>query len=66
MASCGEKFILPDIPPAPHHPSCFSKQAHLKNLLFGDLVRIMVSRPFLHYDEVGDVAYCHICITAFK
>ncbi len=21
---------------------------------------------FLHYDEVKDVAYCHICVTAFK
>ena len=41
MASYGEKFILPDITPAPRHPSdsLFFQRGHLeKNLLFGDFV----------------------------
>ena len=71
MASCGEKFILPDIPPAPHHPSdsfVFPKRPFgNKSVVWKSCQGAWFKQwPFLHYDEVGYVAYCHICITAIK
>ena len=70
MASC-EKFVLPDLPPVSHHPCDifvytkrpFGRKAVVWRSCKGSWFK---QRPFLHYDEARDVAYCHICVTAFK
>ncbi len=71
MASFGQKFVLPDLPPVPHHPVesfVFPKRPFgRKSVVWRSCQGAWFKQwPFLHYDEVNDVGYCHICITAFK
>ena len=53
MAFCGEKSYL-IFPQLLTIVSVFPKRPFGENLLFGDLVKDHGSRPFLHYDEVGE------------
>ncbi len=70
-SSLSSRFSLPELPSVPHHPPdgfSFPKRP------FGSKKVVMRSFQaswfkqwsFLHYDELKDVAYCHICVTAFK
>ena len=70
MASCS-RFVAPEVPPTPHQPStgfAFPKRAFgKKNVVWRSFQRTWFTQwAWLHYDKANDLAYCHICVTAFK
>ena len=66
----GER-VIPDLPPAPYHPPdgfSFPKRPFgKKKIVWRSFQASWLKQwTFLHYDETKDLAYCHICVTAFK
>ena len=70
-SSVSSRFSLPELPPVPHHPPdnfSFPKRpfGSKKVMRFFQAASWFQQWSFLHCDEVKDVAYCHLCVTAFK
>ena len=73
MSSCAteSEIILPDLPDKPYHPT---KGFSFPRRFFGQTKPVQCSCkshwfdkwPWLHYNEVKDVVFCHIYVTAFK
>ena len=57
--ACGEKFVLPDLLPAPHHPSdAFVLKNHLEKSS-GLEILPGYRWPFLLNEGARDIVYCH-------
>ena len=58
-----------DIPPDPNQPKTFKFPQHsfgVKNPVKSFQASWFANRTWLHYDETNDLAFCHVCLVAYK
>ena len=68
VCACRSSILV--IPPVPNQPKTFKfpqRSFGLKNPVKRSFQSLwFANRTWLHYDETNDLAYCHVCVVAYR